>query len=330
MSNAPTQSNGLPEEALLQQAASGELEALKQLDSMGFLMGPTETPEAFVARIRTLKANIAKMDKSLADTGKYEVEGVAVSAKDRISRKLFDEAAELDCSLYGFSINWVPGFFIDPFFLFGGCAFAFYPEFFAMFIIRRSFRNQRKWFIYKRQELLAHELCHIARIALDSTLYEETFAYQVSPSALRRLLGGLFLRATDSYMFLGVTFLLLFAQVLRVYWLPSLPIAPFWGLIALTFSWLALRYAWLMRTLSRAGKNAARLFGDRAHKVLFRCTDAEIKAWAKLDTNEKAEQWISQQEGVRWKVIWQAGAYNRRGTAPTTDGGLTPPEPPNP
>ncbi len=39
----------------------------------------------------------------------------------------------------------------------------------------------------RRQELLAHELCHIARIALDSTLYEETFAYQVSPSPLRRL-----------------------------------------------------------------------------------------------------------------------------------------------
>ncbi|MBQ9366746.1 MAG: hypothetical protein IJT83_03110 [Victivallales bacterium] len=303
MSNAPTQSNGLPEEALLQQAAAGELEALRQLDSMGFIMGPTEMPEAFAARIRTLKDNIAKMEKSLADTGKYEVEGVAVSAKDRISRKLFDEAAELDRSLYGFSIDWVPGFFIDPFFLFGGCAFAFYPEFFAMFIIRRSFRNQRKWFIYKRQELLAHELCHIARIALDSTLYEETFAYQVSPSPLRRLLGGLFLRATDSYMFLGVTFLLLFAQVLRVYWLPGLPIAPFWGLIAVTFSWLALRYVWLMRTLSGARKNASRLFGENAGKVLFRCTDSEVKAWAGFDTDEKARQWISQQDGVRWKVI---------------------------
>ncbi len=301
MSN--TQDNGLPEEALLQQAASGELEALVKLDSMGFIMGPKETPETFAARIRTLKANIAKMDKSLADTGKYEVEGVEVSAKDRISRKLFDEAAELDRSLYGFSIDWVPGFFIDPFFLFGGCAFAFYPEFFAMFIIRRSFRKHSKWFIYKRQELLAHELCHIARIALDSTLYEETFAYQVSPSALRRLLGGLFLRATDSYMFLGVTFLLLFAQVMRVYWLPGLPIAPFWGLIALIFSWLALRYAWLMRTLSHARKNAARLFGENANKILFHCTDDEVKAWSKLDTKEKADQWIKQQEGPRWKVI---------------------------
>ena len=303
MSNAQTQENGLPEEALLQQAASGELEALVQLDSMGFIMGPKETPEAFAARIRTLKANIAKMDKSLADTGKYKVEGVTVSSKDRISRKLFDEAAKLDRSLYGFAIDWVPGFFIDPFFLFGGCAFAFFPEFFAMFIIRRSFRKQSKWFIYKRQELLAHELCHIARIALDSTLYEETFAYQASPSTLRRLLGGLFLRATDSYMFLGVTFLLLFAQLLRVYWLPELPIAPFWWLITLTFSWLALRYAWLMGTLSRARKNAARLFGENAGKILFHCTDDEVKAWSKLETKGKAEQWINQQEGVRWKVI---------------------------
>ena len=295
--------NGLPTEELLEQAASGDLEALSRLDAMGFLMGPAETPVEFAARIRTLIANIGKMDESLAETGKYRIEGVTVSAEDRIPPEIFAEAAELDRDLYGFSIDWVPGFFIDPFFLFGGCAFAFFPEFFAMFIIRRSFRKSPEWFIYRRQELLAHELCHIAHIALDSTLYEETFAYQVSPSPLRRLLGGLFLRPMDSYLFLGVTFLLLLAQVVRLFWLPGLPIAPFWGIIVLAFSWLSLRYAWLMSTLARARRNAARLFGEHTAKVLFHCTDNEIRAWATLDTREKAEQWLDAQDGPRWKII---------------------------
>ena len=294
---------GLPDKLLLERAALGEVEALLQLDSMGFIMGPAEGPREYVERIRLLIANVGKMEKSLVETGTFEIEGVTVLSKERISRELFAEATTVNQRLYGFSIDWVPGFFIDPFFLFGGCAFAFFPEFFAMFIIRKSFRKSKKWFIYNRQELLAHELCHIARIALDSTLYEETFAYQVSPSRVRRVLGGLFLRPMDSYLFLGVTFLLLVAQMIRLYWLPGLSIVPFWGVILITFSWLSLRYVWLMQTLKKAYRNAFRLFGKRTAKVLFRCTDAEVKLWAGLDTKAQAEKWLESQEGLRWKVI---------------------------
>ena len=290
------------QEELLNKAAAGDIDALLVLDKHGFIMGQTESPEAFVARLRALAGKLGKMQKSLDKDGKFEIDDVTVYARDRIPDKLFGEAKDSTSSLFGFSIDWVPGFFIDPFFLFGGCAFTYYPDFFAMFIIRRSFKHAQKWFIYKRKELLAHELCHIARIGMESERFEETFAYQTATSPFRRLLGGVFLKPMDSYLLLGSAFLLLLGQFLRIYLFHALPIAPFWGLIALSILWLTLRYIGLMNTLKNAQNNMALLWGDNAMKALFRSSDKEIRTWASFKNKDEAEAWLEKQ-GIRWKVI---------------------------
>ncbi len=287
---------------ILDKAAAGDIDALLLLDKHGFIMGHSESPEQFVARLHTLANKLDKMQRQLDKNGKFEIDDVTVYSRDRIPDKLFGEAKESTSSLFGFSIDWVPGFFIDPFFLFGGCAFTYYPDFFAMFIIRRSFRHSPKWFIYKRKELLAHELCHIARIGLESERFEETFAYQTATSSFRRLLGGVFLKPMDSYLLLGSAFLLLLGQFLRIYLFPALPIAPFWGIIALSILWLALRYMHLMNILKNARNNMALLWGDNAMKALFRSSDKEIRTWASFKGKAEAEAWLEKQ-GVRWKVI---------------------------
>ena len=294
--------NPIPESSLLDKAANGDIGALVALDRRGFIMGRNETPEELVSRIRGLGERLKKMQEALDKSGKYELDDVTVNADDRIPTKLYDEAKEMNSKLFGFSIDWVPGFFIDPFFLFGGCAFTYYPDFFAMFIIRRSFKNSPKWFIYKRKELLAHELCHIARIGLESESFEETFAYQTSTSGFRRLLGGLFLKPSDSYLLLGAAFALLIGQFLRVNLLPALPIGLFWGFLALVILWLSLRYMHLMNTMGRAKRNMALLWGTNAMKALFRSSDAEIRKWASFKGKEEAQAWLDGQ-GVRWKVI---------------------------
>lgn len=38
------------------------------------------------------------------------------------------------------------------------------PEFFTLFIIRRTLKDQERWLIYRRNELISHELCHVARV----------------------------------------------------------------------------------------------------------------------------------------------------------------------
>ena len=292
-------------EESLRQASSGNLDTLAAYDANGFLLGADETAADFAKRIRLFQANVQKLEDAFQKDGKYDAEGIVVTPDDRIQNTLFIKIAEHTKQLYRFQINWVPGFFIDPSFslLFGGCAFCSYPDFFTMFIIRRTFKTQEKWLIYNRDELLAHELCHVARIALLSEEFEETFAYQTSASPFRKLIGGIFRKQTDSFLFLGVTFILLFAQILRTQWIHTMPIWPFWSLVGLVFAWLLIRHAFHCRRLGIAQHHIAELFGmDNAFPVMFRCTDAELHRFASMSA-ETLKTWISEQTSLRWQII---------------------------
>ena len=292
-------------EESLQQAASGNIDTLAAYDASGLLLGADETAADFAKRIRIFQANRQKLEDALQKDGKYDAEGIIVTSNDRIPNTLFTKIADHTKRLYRFEIDWVPGFFIDPSFslLFGGCAFCSYPDFFTMFIIRRTFKTQEKWLIYNRDELLAHELCHVSRIALLSEEFEETFAYQTSSSAFRKLIGGIFRKQTDSFMFLGVTFILLFAQILRTQWLHSIPIWPFWSLVGLVFAWLLIRHAFHCRRLGIAQRHIAELFGkENALPVLFRCTDEELHRFAATQP-QTLKSWIEEQNSLRWQVI---------------------------
>ena len=296
--------NPFSEENLLQ-AASGNIDTLAAYDANGFLLGADESAEDFAKRIRLFQTNRQKLEDALRKDGKYDAEGIIVTPDDRIPNTLFAKIAEHTKRLYRFQIDWVPGFFIDPSFslLFGGCAFCSYPDFFTMFIIRRSFKTQEKWLIYNRDELLAHELCHVARIALLSEEFEETFAYQTSASSFRKLIGGIFRKQTDSFLFLGVTFVLLFAQILRTQWLQTMPIWPFWSLVGFVFAWLLIRHAFHCKRLGIAQRHIAELFGaENAFPVMFRCTDAELHRFAEKTPND-LKMWILEQNSLRWQVI---------------------------
>ena len=296
--------NPFSEENLLQ-AASGNIDTLAAYDANGFLLGADESAGDFAKRIRLFQANRQKLEDALQKDGKYDAEGIIVTPGDRIPNTLFAKIAEHTKRLYRFQIDWVPGFFIDPSFslLFGGCAFCSYPDFFTMFIIRRTFKTQEKWLIYNRDELLAHELCHVARIALLSEEFEETFAYQTSSSSFRKLIGGIFRKQTDSFMFLGVTFILLFAQILRTQWIHTMPIWPFWSLVGLVFAWLLIRHAFHCRRLGIAQRHIAELFGtDNALPVMFRCTDEELHRFASTPP-QPLKTWILEQSSLRWQII---------------------------
>ena len=292
---------------LIDSLAVGDLEAAVALDRRGILPGAEETPSEFADRLRTFNANMAKMEESLQEKGDFVFEDVTVSRDARIPDELLAEASSVTESKYAFCNDWVPGFFIDPSFsfLFGGCAYYFFPDFFALFIIRESFKQKRRWLFYQRQELLAHELCHIARIGLLSQDFEETFAYQTATTAFRRWLGGIFRSATDSLLFLGGTFLQLAGQLLRTFLLPGLPIWPFWTVFLGICAFLLLRHLKDMRELQRALANLALAFPeDNCRAVLFRCTDAEVHELSRCRTPEAMREFLLRRQDVfRWKII---------------------------
>ena len=291
----------------LARAEQGDAAALVELDRRGLLLGAGETCADYVARLRCLAENLANMNRALESQGRFEVEDIRVTAAERIPADLFEQAAPVTDDLYRFCVDWVPGFFVNPAmgWLFGGCAFSFYPDFFALFVIRKAFAQRERWLIYSRRELLAHELCHIARIGLDSILFEETFAYQTATSSFRRLVGSVFRVPADSYILLLVTLLLLVGQFVRVLLWPSLWIWPFWTSLGGVMAYLVGRHWRLRRAFGRALRHMRSAAGADADAVLFRCTDAEIMDCARQADPEALADWLRDRAGAepRWQVI---------------------------
>lgn len=293
-------------EDLLQRAETGDLAALVELDAQGLLLGAEESLADYATRLRRLQANVAKMDGELASAGTYTVEDITVERDQRIPPQVFAEPRAITQRHFDFAIDWVPGFFITPpGILFGGCSYYFFPDFFALFTIRRAFAEKERWLIYRRTELLAHELCHIARIGLGSYEYEEVFAYRTSGSRFRRAIGGIFRSPSDSYSFLGSAFLILLGRLIQIARFPSLPQWPFWLPFLAVMAYHLGRHTLTMRRLDRARRQLVPVCGEHTEAVLFRCTDPDIHILAEPQDTESIEAWVEAQDSWRWKVIRQ-------------------------
>ena len=273
-----------PAEDLLTAAGNGDSDALAELDSRGFLLKPDENAETFVERIRAMHSRFLDFLEKTSGGTSYEIyHNIFISEQERISDEIIEEASLTTVALYGFSIQWVPGYFVSRGlgWLWGGCALSDdEPDTVPVFIIRKRFQTVRKWFVYTRDELLSHELCHAARAPLHDRMLEEHFAYAGSYSRLRRYMGNCFQTDRDAILFILPVLLLLLVQVLiNVFYVP-LPSWPFW----------ILAFAWPVYLLIRNARQRKRYF--TAEKIvracgfpnpgafLFRCTSPEIESIA--------------------------------------------------
>ncbi|MBQ4480814.1 MAG: hypothetical protein II943_09265 [Victivallales bacterium] len=292
--------------SLIEKIRQRDLPAMAELDAMGISPSPNETAKQFADRLEGLNLNFAKMEDALHSVGEYTVEGVAVKASARIPEEIFAEPLERTSRLFGFRCEWVPGFFFpaSPLSFFGGYAFYFFPEFFAMFLARSEFRKRQKWLFIGRDELVSHEMCHIARAALESHAYEELFAYQTATTAFRRFTGGIFREQLDSFLFLGATFLLLFWQMTRAFAFPLLPAWPGWAILVIDVAFLMVRHCRTYQRFTTARDKLTRLYGDEAtaRAVLFHASDDEIPLLAKTkDLPGLLDRWAENQ--LRWQIV---------------------------
>ena len=199
----------------LTKAAEGDLKTLSELDNRGFIIGPEESPQDFSERLKVFEKNLKEMDTELKEKKALTVEDLSFPAEEKIPLESFNPAGKITEELYDFKITWVPGFFVTPSFgmLFGGCAYSFAPEFFSLFIIKNSFKKKKKWLFYERDELMSHELCHVARFAIGSHKYDEQFAYQTSTSGFRKNFGCMMRSAWETYIIMILLFGMLATQI---------------------------------------------------------------------------------------------------------------------
>lgn len=266
--------------------------------SQGFLPGPHETQTEFEARV----AYCLELRQSMPEISHVHSEDQQLA---------LENAATITYPLFGFKPHWIPVLFSNHKLLpwHGGCAWIFRmnehaPQ--AAFLqLRSAFRTQLQYFgLYSRNELLAHEICHVARMCFEEPVYEELLAYKTSPLKWRRWLGPIIRNSVESMFFL-LSLLLVMAACLF-----SLFVDPiFWDLIpylyifpAIFMGYGCVRLLLQQRTITAAKLQLEKIFGSNGQKILIWLTDKEIKSFGK-STSSEIKAYFEKEHSYRIKLL---------------------------
>lgn len=261
------------------QLNSADFDFLLSLDDRGIFPAPGETQEQFMDYVRHLRDSYSVIYAAL-EKGKSldAIVGFKIGEGIPITSEVLSEAEEENRQLFDFQINWVPAYFLSKGLgaIWGGCTVVTDTNL-ALFFIRKDFREKQQWFIYNRRELMAHELCHVARSRLNDPEFEEHFAYMTAGSSLRRFMGNCFRAELDAFIFIVPVFILLAIQLLNAFMGLRIPEYPFWLLALAGPMYLIIRNILTRRTFLRAEENLRQGGISKPRAVLFRCTREEIR-----------------------------------------------------
>lgn len=287
-------------------------EQLLDFNRQGLIPGPEESEADFLKRCHyclQLKANM----------GSQLSQEIPFLQTDPLSEEILKEAFPKTKQFYAIEPSWIPLFFsnykLSPWH--GGCAWIFQQHedspTGAFFQLRQEFRNSKKYLtIYRRDELIAHELVHVGRMMFQEPKFEEILAYRSSGSTFRRFLGPLVGAAWESALFVFVLFFIFILDLSIVFmgrpeyyqavlWLKLLPLA----LILGAFIRLTIR----QRQFKACLKRLQEAVGDdqKGNAIAFRLQDKEIIAmgkWSKEQILDYAK--LGCKKSLRWKLIAQA------------------------
>jgi hypothetical protein len=248
--------------------------------TQGFIPGPAETKEQFEKRV----AYCLTLRSILPDGADADIP----------QQKAFLNEST---SLYKLSPDWVPLIFANhklaPWH--GGCAWIFQMDesapLGAFLQLRNPFKNNKKYLgIYDRQELITHEICHVARMAFEEPVFEEHLAYRTSDSKWRRWIGPIIRNSIES-MFFFLSLLLVFGSYLFALFIdPSAwAYVPYFFLLPLTLCLFALlRLSYEHRCYNKTLSKFKNMDAPSEQMMLW-LTDEEIKKFGTQSTAEILE-----------------------------------------
>lgn len=192
-------------------------------------------------------------------------------------------------TLFGISPDWVSVIYKNKGLRLweGGCSWIEPSK--VSIQLRGAFQKREKiWWLYSRDELLAHEGVHATRVTFDEPIFEEVLAYQTSKSSFRRYLGPIFKSPKESIFFMGSMTVL-----------PLNHLAIFFPLALALFG--VVRLAIKQRCFQKAKLQISKLFGsDKALGFMLHLTDQEIIRFSK---GKKMVAYIKEQSCNRWQQI---------------------------
>lgn len=244
---------------------------LLALDQIGFIPGPKEEEEAFLARVQKTKERYEKGDK--------------------IPEAHWDWVREFLYELFHVKPLYICAFYSNKGLTPWQAAAAWIEEKKIDSIqLRKGLEKGTYLKVYKREEILAHEAVHSARSGFNETVSEEFFAYMTSEKKWRRVLGPILRRPWEAWPFL------LFCLA------GSLWPVFYWG----SALWAGIGFYRLISQhlrLKRAADHIYKKVKDfkRVRAILFRLTDQEIVQFSK--NTVCISQFAKNQNCLRWRII---------------------------
>ncbi len=245
----------------------------KSLDQRGLFPGPDETEEEFKERARKLRNSKAE-----------DHEGATIRL----------------VNLFACQPDWVPVQYGNKGLSLWEGAATWVEKGTVRIQLKNGFKKGVYLGLYRRDEVLAHELVHLTRMAFEEPVYEEVFAYLTAKSKLRRMFGPLFRRPFESTLFVVTSFLPLLAIALG-----NADLFPLlWSIPLAYFSFLGLRLALSQRKLTKCLKNLPALV-DNPLALALRLTDKEISLFSRLKPDQ-ITAYIHEQTSFRWSFLRSA------------------------
>lgn len=265
---------------LLSGNAADVFDAAVFFDSIGMFILPGETAAAFAARAERM---ICEIDSLGAGTSKYME---FCKGSESVDNSICEAAVGITEKAYGFRADWVPAFKSGRRvgLLSEGILYEIDGVLPLIFIRNPNGRNAAA--------VLAHEICHAARMGFGESIYDEWFPRNVEPSLFRRIFGNFFRNWKIPSIFFASA---MASACLFALGLPLLGIAA-----AVPMAATVAVEARNRAVLAEARKKLVAA-GLAPLPILFRMDDAEIFSIAK---SESPKDWVSRaaEKALRWKI----------------------------
>jgi hypothetical protein len=281
---------------------------LLELNSQGFIPGPKESEKDFFDRIQLYKDFYVNPENHIVNP--------VFSLKDRMPKPYLSWTKSTLINLYGFVPQFLSVFFdnkgLNP--LQGAVTWECKTKNNNIIIpvlqLKKGLKKGSYLGIYKIDEILAHEAVHAARIAFQEPKFEEVFAYLVSDSIFRKVLGPIIKTPKELIFFflsfsgyIVTNFLVNFFQK-ATFFFHFFAFSTF-----LLISYGLFRLVKVRKIFNKTLKKLISIFSSKslALSTMLRLTDSEIILFSKMNKKEilsYAKQMEDKQ--LRWKVIFLA------------------------
>lgn len=267
-------------EKLLSGNAVDVFDAAVYFDSLGIFIFSGESAADYAARVGRL---LREIDSLMAGTSKYME---FCKGAESVDNSICEAAVGIAEKAYGFRADWVPAFKSGRRvgLLSEGILYEINGVLPLIFIKNPNGRNAAA--------VLAHEICHAARMGFGESVYDEWFPRNVEPSLFRRIFGNFFRNWKIPSIF--------FASAMASMCLFAVGL-PLWGIVAAVPMAATIAVEARNRSVLAEARKKLEAAGLAPLPILFRMDDGEIFSIAK---SESPKEWVGRaaEKSLRWKI----------------------------